>query len=236
MSNCLIALLGAPEPRRLVDRLRAHGVAPEVVSLSPDVDLPDSSWDGIALVGGPVSPYDDRTVSFRPVGRVLAGAVARQVPTLGIGGGGHLLAVALGAHPSAPASPLPPGIRSINPTIEGRSDTLFRHAPAAPAWVKCSELSFTDVPVGSEVLAVDEIGLPQAVRFGPGAWGFQGHPEMDANTVGACRESRPGALLDQEFVAELESMPGELDELGAAWDPLLEEYVRLVASAARPAA
>ena len=139
MSNCLVALLGAPEPSRLLARLRAHGVAPEVVNLTPDVVLPDSSWNGVVLVGGPVSPYDDRTVPYRAVGRVVAGAVARQVPTLGIGGGGHLLAVALGAHPSAPPSPLPPGIRPLQVTAAGRADPLFRHAPQSPAWVECSE-------------------------------------------------------------------------------------------------
>ncbi|GAB48064.1 glutamine amidotransferase-related protein [Mobilicoccus pelagius] len=229
MSNCLIALLGAPEPRRLLSRLRAHAVTSEVVTLTPDIELPDAHWNGIALVGGPVSPYDRRTVPFPPVGRLLASAVARQVPTLGIGGGGHLLAVALGAHPGSPHDPLPPGIRHLTRTAQGRLDPLFRHAPTNPSWVECSTLAFTDLPVGSQVLAVDEVGLPQAVRFGPGAWGCQGHPEMDSSTIATCRESRPDGSVVDRFVAELATIPGALDDLGATWDPVLEEFASLVA-------
>ena len=230
MSNCLVAMLGAPEPRRLIARLRTVGVTPDVVHLTADDGLPEADWDGIALVGGPVSPYDERTVSFHPIGLVLAGAVARQIPTLGIGGGGHLLARALGARPTTPRTPLPPGIRALTRTAHGRLDRLFRHAPPSPAWVECSGLAYTDLPVGSHVLAVDESGLPQAVRFGPGAWGFQGHPEMDADTVEACRGAGYCDDADEAFVDELAAMTGELDEIGARWDPMLEEFGSLVAA------
>lgn len=235
MSKCLVALFGAPEPTGLLDRLRIHGVAVTLLEITPDVEFPTSLPSGVAVVGGPVSPYDDRVLPYGRVGAFLATAVAREVPTLGIGGGAHLLAVALGARPGWPTSAVTPGLHMLRRTAQGADDPLFRHMAPEAQWLEFSYLSLTDLPVGAEVLAVDTEGQAQAARFGPGAWGLQGHPELGAAAVAACIEARPlHPLLDEAALASVERAMPHLDAISASWNPVFDAYAALVASTPAP--
>lgn len=229
MPTCLFALLPdvrPPEP--LLACADECSVSTTIWSLDRQSEAPPTSrFDGLVIVGGSISAYD-RRLPHEALARLITRSVGRNIPTLGMGAGAHLVSWALGGRPSMPEEPTPFGLRRVNRTAHGRLDGLFGRAASATEWIEWSHLALTDLPVGSEVLAVDESGMPQAVRFGPCAWGLQGHPYVDRSGVEDCLETGTGGDYSPETLARLAAAATRMDDVSSSWEPLHRHFFHIV--------
>src|SRR4051812_32656595 len=85
-------------PGWLAEILDEGGVAVDIRRMYDGASLPPTEgFDALVVLGGPMGAHDDERVSWLgPVKALLAGAVQRGVPTLGICLGAQLLAVGCG--------------------------------------------------------------------------------------------------------------------------------------------
>lgn len=186
---------------------------------------------GIVVLGAPFTPGDDDEPPWRiPLKRLVTLAIARGVPFLALGGGAHLAAVALGGVAATDTSVRLDGLWPVRLTAEGRSDPLFRHLPDETVWVQGGATLFAELPVGAVVLADDDRGLVQAVRFGPRAWGLHGHPEADTAIVrlwlgaGECSLTTSGHPPAEETLARFAAIEPDLQH---CWAPVVGAFLAL---------
>ena len=86
----------------------------------------------------------------------------------------------------------------------------------------------TEVPAGATVLATLPDGRPQAIRFGPSAWGVQFHPETSPEVFGAwLRWDSPDGLTPEQEVL-LADVAAAREALRAAWQPFAARFAALV--------
>ena len=116
---------------------------------------------------------------------LLADAVAKDVPVLGICLGGQLLARALGAVVQ-PAGALEGGWIPIAPSPGLNGDPVLGHLDE-PTGVFSWHVDIFDLPEGAVSLASSTKTRHQAFRYG-NAWGLLFHPEADAALVEAWME------------------------------------------------
>lgn len=112
---------------------------------------------------------------IEPQRRLLAEAIERRLPTLGVCFGSQLLAAAAGAHPG-PATSSEIGFFEVELTAEGRSDPLLSALPStfdAFQW----HSYHSPPPPGATELATSPV-CTQAYRAGESAWGIQFHAEV----------------------------------------------------------
>lgn len=148
--------------------------------------------DGLVVLGGHMSAYDDARAPWLPAVReLLLAAATSGVPTLGVCLGAQLLAVAGGGRVEVAA---PPG-REV-----GATPLFWRHAaesdPVLGAlatgddpvrWVASAHGdAVVDLPAGAVWLASSDMYPYQAFRLGS-ALGVQFHPEVSwASLAGWC--------------------------------------------------
>ena len=154
-----------------------------------------------------------------PTRSLIADAVARGVPTLGVCLGHQLAAVALGGRVDRNPSGRTVGLVPVRLTDAG----ALRPAavrPRRPVAVHYNDDVVHEAPAGPVLLATLPDGRPQALRFGPAAWGVQFHPETSPEVFGAwLRWDSPDGLTPEQ-----EELLGEVtaatEALRAAWQPL----------------
>lgn len=153
--------------------LAERGVKPEVRDIRGGEALPHAGEvDALISLGGDLAAYDEDTYPWlAPEKRLLAKAVAAEVPVLGICLGGQLLADAMGGRTyRAPESEI--AFLELQLTAAGRDDPVLHHLDA-PTLLWHGDTF--DAPPGASVLAVSQ-RYPQAFRLGSGL-GLQFHPE-----------------------------------------------------------
>src|SRR5512140_244333 len=136
-----------------------------------------ASWDGLIVMGGPMSVGDDDVHPWLGAERALvAHAIAADTPTLGVCLGAQLIAAVAGA-PVA-RGPIPEiGWFRIHPTAEAARDRLFADATpfAALEWHRDA----FPLPPGAVALASSAHSPVQAFRLGRRVYGFLFHLEVD---------------------------------------------------------
>lgn len=167
--------------------LAEHGIEVEYADLyrTPDARPDTASAAGLIFMGGPMSVNDGLDWLRREID-LIAAAVARGTPVLGVCLGAQLIARALGARvyrnpvkeigwapvwwtPAAAADPLLHGLAAPEPVFHWHGETF-------------------DLPAGAEWLAWSEACRHQAFRAGS-AWGLQFHLEVTPEMIaGWCRE------------------------------------------------
>ena len=135
-------------------------------------------WDGIVILGGEMGAYDtDRFPWLDDEKRMVADAVAADVPLFGVCLGSQLMADGLGGEAYlAPAKEI--GVIDVELTDAGRADPVVKHLDAP--CVVWHQDTF-DLPPGAVLLARSD-RYPHAFRIGS-ALAVQGHPEASPEIV-----------------------------------------------------
>ena len=184
--------------------------------------------DGLVVLGGAMGACDDADAPWlAPTRLLIADAVARGVPTLGVCLGHQLAAVALGGQVDRNPSGRTVGLVPVRLTDAGASDPLLSGLDGLVA-IHYNDDVVHEAPVGSVLLATLPDGRPQALRFGPAAWGVQFHPETSPEVFGAwLRWDSPDGLTPQQE-ALLAEVWAARDRLREAWQPLADRFATLV--------
>lgn len=157
--------------------------------------------DGLVVLGGERSAYDDAAWPWLPSTRELLASAARSgVPTLAICLGAQLLAVAGGGRVQVAA---PPGVEAGPVAVRWRPEAatdplLARLVAASPTSAVLPSLhgdSVVELPTGAVWLASSSTYPFQAFRWGS-AWGLQFHPEASPETVAHWARQTPGVDAD----------------------------------------
>ena len=107
------------------------------------------------------------------------------------------------------------------------SDPLLSGLDGLPA-IHYNDDVVLEPPPGATVLATLPDGRPQALRFGPAAWGVQFHPETSPEVFGAwLRWDSPDGLTPEQD-ALLAEVTAAREVLRAAWQPLAERFAAVV--------
>lgn len=135
--------------------------------------------EGYVSLGGPMSANEDHRYLRQEVA-ILAQAIERGKPVLGICLGAQLLAKALGARVYRnPVREI--GWHPIFPAAGAAHDRLFWDCQRQPVFHWHSETF--DLPAGAAWLAFSESCRHQAFRYGDRTWGLQFHLEVDQATA-----------------------------------------------------
>lgn len=165
--------------------LTARGVRLEVrkVFAGDPVPTDASGSDGLVVMGGPASATsDDGFPTRRAEIALLADAVQRGIPTLGICLGAQLLAAAAGGRVVVGEAGPEIGWAPISLTPHGMADPLLTGAPPHVTVLHWHGDTYTLAP-GAVLLASSERYENQAFRLGRCAWGLQFHLEVDMGAV-----------------------------------------------------
>ncbi len=172
--GCPLDRLGGWLPGVTIDIVRPH--AGDVV--------PAHVRDGLIVLGGQMSAYDDGVAPWLPAVRdLLARCAADGVPTLGICLGAQLLAVACGGRVDVVAAPgRESGVIDVHWRPEAASDPLVAGLVDPFPGPSMHADSVVELPPNTTWLGFSEMYPHQAFRVGSAAWGVQFHPEVSLST------------------------------------------------------
>ena len=157
------------------------------------VDIGDAP--GLIVMGGPMGVYErDRYPYLGDEMRLIAQAVARGVPTLGVCLGSQLLAAALGAA-VRPGPQREIGWYPVTRSEAGAADPLWGLLPERFVGFHWHGDVF-DVPPGAVSLASSGLTVCQAFRYGPSSYGVLSHMEITETMVGDWTAAFTGELED----------------------------------------
>jgi GMP synthase-like glutamine amidotransferase len=236
MPCCLAIQHVEPEcPFAIGDAFESAGVSVEVRrvfagdGLPPDLD----GYRALVVMGGPMSAARDDGFPTRGAEMgLLAQALDRQIPVLGVCLGAQLLALAAGG--SVHTGPAPEiGWGQIELTRAADTDPLFAGAPSTLTVLHWHGDTYVRPP-GAVQLASSQAYAEQAFRVGAVAWGLQFHLEVEGPAVdgfaAAFADEVRGAGLDPALIRS--ETARALDHLTQHRDTVLDRFAGLAAGAA----
>ena len=205
---------------------------PRTEPKAPELD----GYDGVIAFGGAMNVDQEDVHPWLATERaLLAAALERRTPVLGVCLGSQLLSAALGGAPGRAPQP-EIGWFDVELTAEGRDDPLLSALPErflAFQW----HSYMASPPPGTTQLAVSPVCL-QAFRTGEAAWGIQFHAEVteaDALTWTAHHSDDPDFArmgLDPDLLAaQIRERMATWNRLGA---DLCDRFCKLVAARPTP--
>ncbi|MGP0107255.1 MAG: type 1 glutamine amidotransferase [Acidimicrobiales bacterium] len=237
MSSCLVVQHLEPESSYAIgEALASVGIEVDQRLTDAAEPLPETldGFDGLVVMGGPMSAdSDDGFPTRRQELTLLAEAVERGLPTLGVCLGAQLLAAATGGRILRGASGPEIGWAPVRLHASAADDLLLASVLGELSVLHWHGDTF-DLPPGGVLLASNDRYDHQAFRIGPRAWGFQFHLEVDREAVAAFAGSF-GADLDAVGITPdnlLDATPAELVRLEVHRRPVLARFAALVG--ARP--
>ncbi len=212
------------------DALRAQSVEARVVAGFAGEPIPRHLGDAVGLVvlGGPMGVSErDRHPFLRDELRLIADALGRAAPVLGVCLGGQLLAHALGAAVTKANQP-EIGWYPLHLTEAARSDRLWADVPSSCMAFHWHGDTFA-LPPGAVALASSALTPCQAFRSGANAYGLQCHLEVTAPMINdwlaAWADELPAGVTAGEVMAqtrqELPGMERTAQAVFGAWADLL---------------
>jgi GMP synthase (glutamine-hydrolysing) len=192
--------------------LGEHSLPYEVVRPDRGEALPDEGSIGaLVVLGGPMGVHDgDDHPWLVPERALIAAAVGAGLPVLGVCLGAQQLAMALGADvTTGPTAEI--GVGQVELTGPGRMDPVTgpEYGGLADNTLPCvhwHQDTFS-LPDGAVHLAATRLFAHQAFRFGPRAYGFQFHVEVDRPLAEAWGPRLPaGVAWDDVGLGRVESV------------------------------
>lgn len=156
----------------------------------PSVDALDA-YDGIIVLGGAMGALDDdQHPSLAGQRALLAAAIERDLPVLGVCLGAQLLAIAGGGELLDGDNGSEDGLGPVDLTADGLADPVL--GPAAPRFeaMHWHEDTYA-LPEGAVHLATSPQYAQQAFRLGSCLYGIQFHLEMGGAEVQSLRDDFP---------------------------------------------
>lgn len=177
----------AAEPLGLLDpmiRERGHRIRYVNFHRQPEADPSLDRYDALVVLGGPMNVGDtQRHPHLLTECRLIAQALQRRIPVLGICLGAQLLAHVLGA-PVGPARRPEIGWYRVRPRLPAvRADPVLNPLDKETPVFQWHGHGF-EVPAGATHLAESDDCPGQAMAYDDTAWGFQFHLELDAGLIG----------------------------------------------------
>lgn len=217
-------------PGRLGGWLADAGLELDVVRPYAGDELPARlEHDALLVLGGTMGAYDDEH-AWLPVTRaLLATAVDRGVPTLGVCLGHQLLAVATGGRVERNASGSTTGMTPVmltGPAEDGVTGLVGADALA----LHWNDDVVVAPPPGALVLARTTDGHVQALRVGPAAWGVQFHPEADVGIAStwAGRTVASGEMAGNDAAELLAGLVAADEHVVATWSAWARRFAEVV--------
>jgi GMP synthase-like glutamine amidotransferase len=205
---------------RFADWMPKFGLDLRVVHPYAGDPLPDAvEDDALIVMGGPMGANDDAHVPWLTKTKgLLADAVERNVPALGVCLGAQLLAVAAGGQVERGGDGPEQGLDSV---AIGVGDALF-DIGEFPV-VQWHYDTVVALPGGASLLGWSDRYPVQAFRVGRCAWGVQFHVEATAQMVADW--ARADRLDEATIVEAIESFD---DRLAAVGEELARRFVAVV--------
>ncbi len=167
-------------------------------------ELPNPRGLAGIVVTGSAAMVTDREEWSQRTAAWLAGAVAANVPVLGICYGHQLLAHTMGGHVDYNPNGREFGTVEVRLLPEAAADPLLSHLPPVFRAQASHSQSVIRLPEGAVRLAANGHDRHHAFRLGRTAWGVQFHPEFDADIVRTFACARDDSLradgLDPESI------------------------------------
>ncbi|MGH3766942.1 MAG: type 1 glutamine amidotransferase [Pseudonocardiaceae bacterium] len=191
--------------------------------------------DAVVCLGGEMGAHDDADHPWLAALRsLLADAVVRRLPVLGVCLGGQLLAAATGGAVRRANGGPEAGTLLIAKRDAAAHDPLFAQLPLTPDVIQFHHDEIHRLPPGSTLLASSPRYPNQAFRVGAAGYGLQGHIETSPATVlsWARRDDAgvfPAAQLDPDHLEQVHA------DIAQAWRPLAVRFVALAAGELAPA-
>lgn len=150
------------------------------------------AYAGAIVTGSPAmvserAPWSEATAAW------LRDALDTGRPILGVCYGHQLLAHALGGHVDYHASGREVGTVEIETLESANDDALLGTLPPRFLAHASHQQSVLELPSGAVGLARSAHDPHHAVRYGPGVWGLQFHPEFSAEIMQGYLHNRPRA-------------------------------------------
>jgi GMP synthase (glutamine-hydrolysing) len=223
----------------LGDWLTESGLRLQVVRPFAGDPIPGdvAQFGGVIVLGGSMGANDDQSYPYLVAIRaLLAEAVAREVPTLGICLGAQLLAVATGGR-VAPSPDGPEyGAQLIAKRANTATDPLFAALPITPDVIQWHVDAIVELPPQAVHLASSPVCTNQAFRLGRLAWGVQFHIETTPALLRNWADDDP-AMADYDAEAILARAAAADADVVSVWRPFAESFAEVVKNpAAVPAA
>lgn len=236
VSILTLELDAANPPLLLGDWLGEAGGVLDIRRLHAGEPVPTDAtgFDALLVLGAPFSVYDDETAPFlRPVRALLATTVAASTPTLAVGLGGQLLAVAAGgrvARPDDGAWRLGANLTAKRDATE--QDILFGLVPITPDVMQFRRDTITALPGGGRLLLNSLTDPVEAFRVGSAAWGMQFHIETPAETLRAWQSDPRWNVPPEDLARSDRRFGAALDEsaelMAHSWRAVAHRFVALV--------
>lgn len=163
-----------------------------------------SQLSGLIVLGAPGGSADaDAPQHLVRERELIADAVEREIPVLGVCFGAQLLAVALGGG-IVTDGPLEVGMGTAMLTDDGLVDPVLGFGRETVTVLHWHRHAYT-LPPGATRLASSREHTEQAFRFGDNVYGLQFHVEINAPLANAVADQMPPGSLPATAVAQAAS-------------------------------
>ncbi len=214
---------------RLGDWLTAAGAELELCRAQDGTALPDdlAGYAGLVVMGGYQNALADDVSPWLPrLRRLLAEAVAAELPVLGVCLGAQLLAVATGGRVSLGTAPQY-GAQLVAKRQAAATDPLFRELPITPDVVHWHTDEVSVLPPAAVQLAAAPDCEHQAFRVGRLAWGIQFHIETTPEIIRDWAASTAAELAEYDLAAIVERCIAAHPDIAETWAPFAARFVEV---------
>lgn len=192
--------------------------------------------DGLVCMGGEMGAYDDTDHPWLVRLRwLLADAVGRRVPVLGVCLGGQLLAAAMGGGVRRAVDGPEAGTLLIAKRDVAWNDPLFAELPLTPDVIQFHHDEIHRLPAQAILLASSPRCANQAFRVGAAGYGLQCHIETSPATVLSWTRRDPAGSFPPRQL-ESDHLERVHADIAQAWQPFAARFVALARGELVPAA